>query len=180
MVSFKVVFLFINVPFPANLYIIADFIYNSSNKKVPAVPIDIFIQLLKLTTWELFLYKDKLYEKIDEIAMSSLLGFTFAYLFVAHLKIRIKDLIYRFSRKRISDIFIMFLILLIKIIHVLNFLVLNSQRNNIRLTVEKAENILTSLDVEIKINCTDFDSWTWQKPMHIGLLLSFKAICFQH
>ena len=74
----------------------------------------------------------------------------------------------------------MFLILLIKIIHVLNFLVLNSQRNNIRFTVEKAKITLTSLDVETKINNTDFDSWTWQKPMHIGLLLNFKAICFQH
>ena len=80
MVSFEVVFLFINVPFQANLDIIAGFIYDSSNKKVPVVPKNIFIKLLKLTTWDVFLYKDKLYKKIDEIAKSSLLGFTFANL----------------------------------------------------------------------------------------------------
>ena len=46
----------------------------------------IFVKLLRLTSEELFLYKDCLYKNIDGVAMGSPLGPKLANLFLAHVE----------------------------------------------------------------------------------------------
>ena len=55
--------------------------------------------------------------------------------------------------------------------------VLNSQHKDIEFTMEKATSILNFLDVEIKMNSTEYDTCMWQKPTNTGLLLNFHSIC---
>ena len=42
--------------------------------------------------------------------------------------------------------------------------------------MEKATSILNFLDVEIKMNDTEYDSCMWRKPTNTGLLLNFHSI----
>ena len=60
----------------------------------------------------------------------------------------------------------------------LDFLsLLNSQHNNIKFTMESALKCILFLDVRIKVNNDNIDTWVWCKPTHIGLLLNFNANC---
>ena len=43
--------------------------------------------------------------------------------------------------------------------------------------MEKATNTLNVLDVEIKMNDTEYDTRMWRKPTNTGLLLNFFSIC---
>ena len=55
--------------------------------------------------------------------------------------------------------------------------VLNAQHKDIKFTMEKAINTLNVLDVEIKMNDTEYDTCVWRKPTNTGLLLNFHSIC---
>ena len=54
--------------------------------------------------------------------------------------------------------------------------ILNAHHKNLQFTVEKSANALQFLDVDIKINEQDVDSWVWRKPTSAGLFLNFVAI----
>lgn len=54
---------------------------------------------------------------------------------------------------------------------------LNSKHKNIKFTVEKAQETIPFLDVEIKINDKYFDTWVWRKPTNTGLCLNFNSVC---
>ena len=54
---------------------------------------------------------------------------------------------------------------------------LNSQHNNIKFTVELPFDTITFLDVEIRLNETDIDTWVYRKPTNTNLILNFNALC---
>ena len=54
--------------------------------------------------------------------------------------------------------------------------ILNTQHKNLQFTLEKSANTPQSLDVDIKVNEQDVDTWVWQKPTSTGLFLNFDAI----
>ena len=43
--------------------------------------------------------------------------------------------------------------------------------------MEKATSTLNFLDVEIKMNDTEYGTSMWRKPTNTGLLLNFHSIC---
>ena len=54
---------------------------------------------------------------------------------------------------------------------------LNKQHLNIKFTIEKLTKTLQFLDVDIKINECDVDTWVWRKPTNTGLFLNFDSTC---
>ena len=59
----------------------------------------------------------------------------------------------------------------------LSFLnILNSQRNNIKFTIDKFANTVQFLDVDIKICEDTVDTWVWRNSTNMGIFLNFAAI----
>ena len=52
--------------------------------------------------------------------------------------------------------------------------VLNSQRKNIKFTMEKATSTLNFLDVEIKMNDIEYDTCMWRKLTNTGFTIKFS------
>ena len=57
------------------------------------------------------------------------------------------------------------------------FNLLNSQRNNIKFTVELPSDTILFLDVEIRLNETGIDTWVYRKPTNTNLILNFIVLC---
>ena len=176
LVSFDVVSLFTNVPLKETIDLIAEYIYKAPN----ALPFKklIFKRMMLLATQGYFLYNDKLYQQIDGVIMGSPLGPTLANFFLAHIECKLlknnnNDLIQPiFYRRYVDDIFAVF-----RDNSYVPFLeLLNSQHPRLKFTVEVACETLTFLDVEIKINDGNLQTWVFRKPTHTGLLLNFSAI----
>ena len=54
---------------------------------------------------------------------------------------------------------------------------LNSQYKNKKFTMESAAQCISFLDVCIKVNNENIETWIWRKPTHTGLLLNYNAYC---
>ena len=54
---------------------------------------------------------------------------------------------------------------------------LNSQHKNKKFTMESAAQCISFLDVCIKVNNENIETWIWRKPTHTGLLLNYNAYC---
>ena len=50
---------------------------------------------------------------------------------------------------------------------------INCSHQDIKFTVEEASDTLPFLDVEIKLNETNYDSWVWRKKSHTGIFLNY-------
>ena len=55
--------------------------------------------------------------------------------------------------------------------------ILNTQHKNLQFTVEKSANTLQFVDVDIKVNEQNIDTWVWRKPTSTSLFFNFDAIC---
>ena len=86
MVSFDVKSLFTNVPLYFTISIIAEHIYSDKSLSIPSFPKNTFIQLLKLATGGLFMYKDIFIQQKDGVSMGNPLGPTMANFFMAYLE----------------------------------------------------------------------------------------------
>ena len=175
MVSFDVESLFTNVPLKETIDLIAEHIY--ATKMHPEFSKTVFKNMMKTATQGYFLFKDSLYQQVDGVTMGSPLGPTVANFFLAHLENKIlqtdcknKPALYL---RYVDDIFAIFRH---DQGHDLFLNTLNKQHPNIRFTVEEQKETLPFLDVEIKLNNSDFDSWLWRKKTHTGLLLNFTAV----
>ena len=134
--------------------------------------------MLRLACEGLFFYKDCLYKQIDGVAMGSPLGPTIANFFLAHIET--KKLLDssmcppKFYSRFVDDCFAVF----DSDISSLSFLnLLNSQHKNIKFTMESAVQCISFLDVSIKVNDDNIETWIWRKPTHTGLLLNYNAYC---
>ena len=145
----------------------------------PPIRKDIFEKLLKLATQGLFIYKDRMYQQTEGVIMGSPLGPTLANFFMADLETKLLNTPSpenpKIYLRYVDDIYAIFQ----DSDSCTKFLKkLNCQHPNIKFTVEKATNTLPFLDVEIKITDSNtFESWTWRKKTHTGLMLNFTAVC---
>ena len=69
MVSYDVKLLFTNIPLPYTIHIIADCLYSPHHNEYPPLKRNIFIKLMHLMPQGMFLYDNKLYQQIDDVAM---------------------------------------------------------------------------------------------------------------
>ena len=130
----------------------------------------IFVKLLRLACKGLFFYKDCLYKQIDGVAMGSPLGPTLANFFLAHIETKkVLDSNMcppKFYSRFVNDCFAVFDN---DISSKKNFLnLLNSQHKNIKFTTESAVQCISFLDVSIKVNNNNIETWIWRKPTHTG------------
>ena len=176
-VSFDVVSLFTNIPLIETINIIANSLYDINSKKTPPFPKPAFIKLLTLASQGIFMYKDKIYKQTDGVAMGSPLGPSLANFFLGHLerdKIMHSDFTPQFYNRYVDDICAIFY----DSDNVQNFLdFINDLHENIKFTVEHASNTFPFLNVELKFNDFNFDSWVYRKQTHTGQLLNFTAAC---
>ena len=175
LVSFDVVSLFTNILLNETINIIADYVFSDENIQKPLMKKHIFVKLLRLACEGLFFYKDFLYKQIDVVAMGSPLGPTLANFFLAHIETKLLDSYMcppKFYSRFIDDCFAVFN----NDSSSLNFLnLLNSQHHNIKFTMESAVQCISFLDVCIKVNNDNIETWIWRKPTHTGLLLNYKG-----
>ena len=179
MVSFDVKSLFTNVPLDFTIGIIAEHIYSDKSLSVPSFPKNTFIQLLKLATGGLFMYKDIFIQQKDGVSMGNPLGPTMANFFMAYLEKTIlnenHNFLPKFYRRYIDDIFCIFT----DKNDVPRFLQrLNNFHENVIFTVEHGSTSLPFLDIEVKINDTgtSFDSCVYRKKSNTGVLLNYNAL----
>ena len=144
MVSFDVKSLFTNVSLQETIDLISNKIYDK-NSNVNHLPIKkkIFKILLNLATKGIFLYKDKLYQRIDSVSMGSPLGPTIANFFLAETETRLLQQQLNSAPKvyfrYVDDIFAIFN----NKADSMEFLDrLNSQHKNLQFTMEKSTNTL--------------------------------------
>ena len=178
MVSFDVVSLFTNVPLEETINMIGNCTYTETNLSQPAFEKDIFVNLMRLATQGLFLYKDTLYKQIDGVTLGCPLGQTLANFFMTHMEKQLlcndPEASPKLYLRYIDDIFAIF----DNDQSCTKFMEkLNTQHPNIKFTLEQAKNTIPFLDVEIKINLNKFDIWTWRKPSNTELLLNFNDFC---
>ena len=109
--------------------------------------------------------------------MGSPLGPTLANFFLAHIETKLLDSYVcppKFYSRFVDDCFAVFN----NDSSSLNFLnLLNSQHHNIKFTMESAIQCISFLDVCIKVNDDNIETWIWRKPTHTGLLLNYNANC---
>ena len=176
-VSFDVVSLYTNIPLIETINIIADTLYSVNSFKTPPFPKESFIKLLTIATQGIFIYKDKIYKQTDGVAMGSPLGPSLANFFLGNLeKVNIMNSPYApsFYSRYIDDICAIFT----NTDNIECFLkFINELHANIKFTIEYATDTFPFLNIEMKFNDFNFDSWVYRKPTHTGLMLNFKAIC---
>ena len=178
LISYDVESLFTNVPLQETIEVVADYVYKSDNK--PPFNKQTFVELLKIATSGVFLYKERLYKQVDGVTMGSPLGPTLANFCLAHHENKLLEktnskpnLYVRY----VDDIFCVF--------HERHaamkfFEELNQMHHCLKFTFELGPTVLPFLDTSIDI--TDdiggkFRSYVYRKASNTGLLLNFHAVC---
>ena len=126
----------------------------------------------------MFLYKNKLYQLIDGVAMGSPLGPTLANFFLATVETKLLtqnlDCSPKLYLRYVDDIFAIFE----EEKSSSKFLeVLNHQNKNLEFTMEKSIGAFPFLDVQINNNENILETRIWRKPTHTGVLLNFSVAC---
>ena len=108
LVSFDVASLFTNIPLRETIDIITQKIY-SDRTCAPPIRKEHFPELLSIATQGMFLYKNKLYQLIDEVAMRSPISPTLANFFLATVETKLRaqnlDCSPNFYLRYVDDIF---------------------------------------------------------------------------
>ena len=112
----------------------------------------------------MFMFKDKLFQQIDGVAMESPLGPTKANFFLAKMEKRIMSIVSvnhpLLYLRYVDDIFAVFE----TNESCLKFLdILNSQHKNIKFSVEYGSELMCFLDVQIKVKENGCDTRTWPR-----------------
>ena len=176
-VSFDVESLFTNIPLKETIERVAARLYSDHAVTTPPVTESIFKKLMKLATEGMFLYKDKLYQQIDGVAMGSPLGPTLANFFLGEIECKLLNknspVHPKFYKRYIDDIYCIFDSSQdYRAFHE----IINSLHPNLRFTVETTEGSLPFLDVEIQLKDDHVETWIYRKSTHTGVVLNFEAI----
>ena len=121
----------------------------------------VYRKLMFIATQGIFMFDGKLYKQIDDVTMGNPLGPTLANFFLGHLEKTlfenpdIKDELPKLYLRYIDDVYAVFQ----SKSSCSKFLyVLNAQHKDKKFTMEKATSTLNFLDVEIKMNDTEYDT----------------------
>ena len=170
MVSFDVVSLFTNVPIPETMEIISNYLYEE-NKYITLIERKVFQKLIFIATQGIFMFDGKLYKQIGGVTMGNPVGPILANFFLGHLENTPFEnpdnnhVLPKLYLRYVGDVYAVFQCKS-PCSKFLNRL--NSQRNDIKFTVEKATDTSKFLDVEIKMTDTDYDTCMWPKPTSTG------------
>ena len=175
LVSFDVT-LFTNVLLCETIEIITEKIYSDKTCTLP-IRKEHFTELLGIATQGMFLYKNKLYQLIDGIAMGSPLGPTLANFFLATVETKLLAQKLHCSSKLyvryVDDIFAIFE----KEKSCSKFFdVLNHQHKNLKFSMENSTGAFPFLNVQININQNTLQTRISRKPTHPRVLLNFNAV----
>ena len=178
-VSFDVVSLYTNIPLAETIALVVDELYSEKSKRVPPVPKQVFKHLLEEATGGMFIYKDKLMRQVDGVAMGSPLGPSLANFFLGHIEelsvFTNESICPKMYMRYVDDIFAVFP----KDISHIPFLEhLNHLHENLKFTVEESqpESPFPFLNVSIKINGENADTWVFRKNTDTGVMLNFNAV----
>ena len=178
-VSFDVVSLYTNIPLDETIDIIVEALYAETSYSVPPVPQKVFKRLLQMATSGMFMYKDALFKQVDGVAMGSPLGPSLANFFLGHIEktsvFNNPDICPKLYLRYVDDIFAIFHP---NTPHIPFFEHLNGLHKNLSFTAEEAEKDqpFPFLDISIKINSENVDTWVFRKKTDTGLMLNFTAI----
>ena len=126
----------------------------------------------------MFLYKDKLFQQIDDVAMGLSLGHPLANIFLAKMEKKIMSiasvnhpLLYL---GYVDDIFAVFETneSYLKVFRYFKFL---TQKHKIYCRIWFRTDVF--LDLQIKVKEDGCDTWTWRKTTYTNLLLNFDYLC---
>ena len=116
----------------------------------------------RLTAQGMFIYKDKIFQKINGVAMSLPLGLTTATFFLADHKTRLLHQILNCSFKLYHRYADDILAIFDKEYAGVEFHLLNSQDKTMKFILKKSFGTLPFLDIELKKD-DNFDAWIWRK-----------------
>ena len=178
MISFDVCSLFTNIPLLETIQIIADYLYSDLAVLTPPFCKESFIDLLKIATGGLFLYRDVIFQQTDGVTMGNPLGVTLANFFMAHcekLLFSSTDLSFPvFYARYIDDIFCIFRS---NVDWKPFFSLLNSMHPNLQFTFEESnDSLLPFLDVHVQLREGGSDTWVFRKKTHTNVVLNFQAV----
>ena len=158
LVSFDVASLFTNVPLRETIDSITQKIY-SDKTCAPPIRKEHFTELLSIATQGMFLYKNKLYQLIDGVAMGSPLANFFLATVEAKLLTQNLDCSPKLYMRYVDDIFAIFEEE--KSSSKLSE-VLNHQHKNLEFTMKKSIGAFPFLDVQININENILETRIWR------------------
>ena len=137
----------------------------------------VFVNMMTKATGGMFLYKDKLYQQVDGVAMGSPLGPTLANFFLGHVEKTLFENLDcaapAFYARYVDDVFCIF--------HSEAdieefFQHLNRQHSNLKFTVERGTDKLAFLDVEVKLSESGVETSVYRKSTHTGVFMNFAAV----
>ena len=179
MVSFDVVSVFTNVPLLETNELVIERLYDNNNSNAIPFEKSVFRQIMFMATLGLFMFNDKLYKQIDGVTMGSSLGPTLANFFLGSLKKNFFEnncnVVPKLYLRYIDDTYALF----DNKKDCFKFLdILNSQHNDIKFTIEQSTkaNILSFLDVQVKLLNDGYETNVWRKSTNTGLFLNFNAM----
>ena len=176
--SFDVCSLFTNVPLIETIQIIADHLYSDNAVVTPTFDKQSFIDLLKLATGGVFMYRDVLYQQTDGVSMGNPLAPTLANFFLADIETKLFSQVETFYPslflRYVDDIFCVFRA---GVDWRSFFDMLNSVHPSLSFTFEESiGSHLPFLDVHIELKEGGCDTWVFRKETHTGVLLNFDAV----
>ena len=171
--------LYTNIPLAETIDIVVDDLYKEESVRIPPVPKKVFKRLLQIATGGMFMHQNKLFKQVDGVAMGSPLGPSLANFFLGHFEktevFKQENICPKMYMRYVDDIFAVFPE---NIPHGTFLDHLNHLHKNLKFTVEEATpgNSFPFLNVEIKINGENVDTWVFRKKTDTGVMLNFNAV----
>ena len=180
MVSYDVVSLFTNVPLLETIDIVIKCVYGRKSITTPPFDKDIFRKMLLLCSQSYFMYNDTLYQQVNGVSMGGPLAPSLANIFLAYLENELLDnaesncsFFPKLFLRYVDDCFALFDCS----DHAYLFLdLLNNLHPSITFTVERNNDCMPFLDVNVRIESNSFVTSVYRKTTHTGVLLSFLAV----
>ena len=180
MVSYDVVSLFTNVPLEETIDIVLKYIYASNSPTTPPFEEHVFRKMLLLCSQDYFMYNDLLYQQINGVSMGGPLAPTLANACLAHLENELLNGTDKNSThfpklflRYVDDIFALFYDfesadLFLKC--------LNNLHPSIQFTIERGNQCMPFLDVNVEICSNTFITSVFRKLTHTGVFLNYLAV----
>ena len=180
MVSYDVVSLFTNVPLLETIDIVIKYVYGGNSITTPPFGKDVFRKMLLLCSQSYSMYNDDLYQQINGVSMGGPLAPSLANIFLADLENKLLDdclprctYFPELFLRYVDDCFALF----DNLDNASLFLDrLNNLHPSIKFTMERSNNCMPFLDVNVKIESKGFVTSVYRKATHTGVLISFLAV----
>ena len=180
MVSYDVISLFTNVPLLETINIVLDYVYAPDSPVTPPFDKGTFRKMLVLCSQSYFMYNDVLYQQINGVSMGGPLAPTLANACLAHLENKLlnsteSNCAYfpKLFLRYVDDCFALFdnfesADLFLKC--------LNNLHPSIQFTIERGNQCMPFLDVNVELCSNTFVTSVFRKLTHTGVFLNYLAV----